>query len=96
MTSTAKGRAPRTILVLAALAQNVSIGFTFGTYGVLLLGVEETFGASRSALGAGLALTTLVMGLLSPAVGSAMARLGAPHLTSARREPPPSNAGCNA
>ena len=74
MTPTAKGRSPRTILLLAALAQNVSIGFTFGTYGVLLLGVEETFGASRSALGAGLALTTLVMGLLSPAVGGAMER----------------------
>jgi MFS family permease len=74
VTSTAKGRSPQTILLLAALAQNVSIGFTFGTYGVLLLGVEETFGASRSALGAGLALTTLVMGLLSPAVGGAMER----------------------
>ena len=74
MTTAAKGRSPRTILLLAALAQNVSIGFTFGTYGVLLMSVGEEFGASRSSLGAGLALITLVMGLLSPAVGGAMGR----------------------
>lgn len=74
MTPPSRGRSPRTILLLAALAQNLSIGFTFGIYGVLLMGVEETFGASRSALGAGLALVTLVMGLLSPAVGAAMGR----------------------
>ncbi len=74
MTTPAKGRSPRSILLLAALAQNVSIGFTFGTYGVLLMGVGEEFGASRSSLGAGLALITLVMGLLSPAVGVAMGR----------------------
>ena len=74
MTPVSKDRSPRTILLLAALAQNVAIGFTFGTYGVFLMGVEETFGASRSALGAGLALITLVMGLLSPAVGAAMER----------------------
>lgn len=51
------------------LCQNLAIGCTFGTYGLLVVPLTETFEASRSASSMGIALITLIMGLTAPLIG---------------------------
>lgn len=62
------------ILCIATLAQNLAIGLTFGTYGLLIGDVATAFSSNRSEVSFGIALVTLVMGLMSPALGYALDR----------------------
>lgn len=57
------------ILGIATLAQNLAIGLTFGSYGLLIAEIADTFNSSRSQVALGIALITVVMGLMAPALG---------------------------
>ena len=60
----------------AFLAQNVVIGCAFGGFGVSVLPLQEKFDASRGAVTLALALCVLALGLVSPMLGSLIARIG--------------------
>lgn len=62
------------IVAVAALAQGVSAGATFYTYGVLLKPLAAEFQVSRLAATMGLTLLMIVQGLVAPAVGRALDR----------------------
>lgn len=62
------------MLGLAFLAQNLALGLTYGTYGAFVLPFTEEFAAPRSLAGSGLAVTALMMGVLSPWTGKLVAR----------------------
>ncbi|MDY0006017.1 MAG: MFS transporter [Spongiibacteraceae bacterium] len=57
------------MLGLAFLSQNLALGITFGSYGLLMGDLAEDFAASRSTVSFGLGLITLSMGLVSPLLG---------------------------
>ncbi|GAB3279912.1 MFS transporter [Parahaliea aestuarii] len=57
------------ILGIATVSQNLAIGFTFGSYGLLIAEIAETFSSSRSQVALGIALISVVMGLMAPALG---------------------------
>lgn len=58
-----------TMLSLAFLSQNLAIGITFGSYGLLIGNIADDFSASRSQVSLGIALIMLAMGLMSPLLG---------------------------
>tara|TARA_R100001509_G_scaffold150392_5_gene109333 strand:+ start:70 stop:1260 length:1191 start_codon:yes stop_codon:yes gene_type:complete len=60
---------PTLVLAIATAAQNLAIGLTFGAFGLLIADLAVTFEAGRSQLSLGIALVSLVMGLLSPVLG---------------------------
>lgn len=60
---------PARLLILALAAQNLALGIPFGSYGMLMTEFIKEFDASRSLAGSGLAVTSIVMGILSPWVG---------------------------
>ncbi|MGI9294419.1 MAG: MFS transporter [Pseudomonadales bacterium] len=62
------------MVALGFAAQNIAIGTTFGSYGVLIKPVTEEFHAPRSVAALGIALITLLMGVVSPALGAALDR----------------------
>jgi MFS family permease len=64
----------RRMVAVAFLAQNCAIGMNFGIYGTLVEALEKEFSASRALAASGLSMMTLVMGLLSPCVGSLIRR----------------------
>ncbi|MFV0277138.1 MAG: MFS transporter [Parahaliea sp.] len=55
--------------MVATLAQNLAIGLTYGSYGLLLAEISATFDGSRSSVSMGIALVSLVSGLSSPVLG---------------------------
>ncbi|WP_157976569.1 MFS transporter [Parahaliea mediterranea] len=57
------------ILAIATVMQNLAIGLTFGSYGLLIGEISEAFGSSRSQVSLGIACITLVMGVFSPLLG---------------------------
>jgi len=69
------GRA-RFMVFRAFLAQNVAVGCAFGGFGVSVLPLEAQFGASRGTVTLAVALSVLVMGLVSPLVASLIGRIG--------------------
>ncbi|QGP81286.1 MFS transporter [Sphingobium sp. CAP-1] len=60
----------------AFLAQNVAVGCAFGGFGIAVLPLEAQFGASRGTVTLAVALSVLVMGLVSPLVASLIGRIG--------------------
>ena len=62
------------MVAIAFLAQNCAIGVSYGVYGTLLEALQEEFQTSRALAASGLSVMSLVMGLLSPVVGSLMER----------------------
>lgn len=62
------------IVVRCLLAQNLATGLAFGSFGPMLVSTEQHFGVSRTTATFGMSVTTATMGLLSPLLGSAMAR----------------------
>lgn len=69
-------RKRQAMVVRAFLAQNVAVGCAFGGFGVSVLPLQQLYGASRGATTLALALAVLVLGLVSPAVGSLIGRIG--------------------
>lgn len=57
------------IVVVAFTAQLLSVGLSFGAFGVFVVPVSEEFDATRAELGVGLAIIFLVMGLMGPLIG---------------------------
>lgn len=73
--SASAGKA-RLMVFRAFLAQNVGVGCAFGGFGVSVLPLQEQFGASRGAATLALALAVLMMGLVSPLIGTLIGRIG--------------------
>ncbi len=69
------GRA-RLMVARAFLAQNVAVGCAFGGFGISVLPLQEKFAASRGTTALALSLCVLVMGLVSPLVGTLIGRIG--------------------
>lgn len=65
------GRAPGAALALALgfLAQNLTVSFTFGLYGVFVSYFAETFRVGRTLASLGLPLVVLTIGIINPWVG---------------------------
>ncbi|MEC3948194.1 MFS transporter [Sphingobium sp. HWE2-09] len=74
--ATAGGRQARLMVFRAFLAQNVAVGCAFGGFGISVLPMQAQFGASRGVATLALALAVLVMGLVSPLVGTLIGRIG--------------------
>ena len=70
-----KGRA-RMMVFRAFLAQNVAIGCAFGGFGISVLPLQQLHGASRGETTLALALSVLVMGLVSPFAATLIGRIG--------------------
>lgn len=66
----------RMMVLRAFLAQNVAVGSAFGGFGVSVLSLQELHGASRGQVALALSLSVLMMGLISPVVGTLITRLG--------------------
>lgn len=57
------------VLLIGFLSQNLAIGLTFGSIGLIIGDLSEEFAASRSTVSFSIAMVTLMMGLASPLVG---------------------------
>jgi MFS family permease len=62
------------MIAIAFTCANVTLGFTFGAYGAFVAEISKEYPASRSLLSGGLALVMVMMGLLAPAVGTAITK----------------------
>lgn len=62
------------MVALAFLAQNLAIGLTFGSFGVLIKPVATELHASRAMASLGIAVIMLLMGLSGPVLGVLLAR----------------------
>ncbi|WP_229735494.1 MFS transporter [Novosphingobium marinum] len=62
------------MLIIAFLAQNCAIGMNFGIYGTIVAALEANYQTSRALAASGLAVMTMVMGLLSPVAGELVRR----------------------
>jgi predicted MFS family arabinose efflux permease len=62
------------MVALGFLAQNLAIGLTFGSFGVLIKPVADELGASRAAASLGIAIILLLMGVAGPVLGTALTR----------------------
>jgi MFS family permease len=62
------------VVLLCFLAQNCAMGLAFGSFGPLLASTEQQFGVSRALASAGMGVTMLAIGGLSPLLGSLLQR----------------------
>lgn len=62
------------MVALAFLAQNLAIGLSFGSFGVLIKPVASDLHASRAMASLGIAVIMLLMGLSGPVLGVLLAR----------------------
>jgi len=60
----------------AFLAQNVAVGCAFGSFGVAVIPLQQQYGASRGTITLCLGLCILVLGLVSPLIGTLIGRIG--------------------
>jgi cyanate permease len=70
-----QGRA-RMMVGRAFLAQNVGVGAAFGGFGVSVLPLQQAYGATTAMAALALSLCVLVLGLVSPLVGTLIGRIG--------------------
>ncbi len=64
------------MLVRGFLSQNVTIGCSYGTFGISMIGLQERYDAGRGAISLGFSLVILGMGLLGPLISRAVERFG--------------------
>ena len=62
------------MVALAFLAQNLAIGLSFGSFGVLIKPVAGELPATRAMASLGIAVIMLLMGLSGPVLGVLLAR----------------------
>lgn len=63
------------VVLPSFLAQNLSMGFAFGSFGPLLASTEQRFGVTRAVAAMGMSLIMLAIGVLSPLIGSLLRHL---------------------
>ena len=61
-------------IVICAIAQNIVLGFGYGSFGPLLAANEAHFGIGRVSASAGMSLLSLAVGLIGPLAGSLFVR----------------------
>ncbi|SFS09030.1 MFS transporter [Sphingomonas jatrophae] len=74
MTEVGNLRGARRQVCLAALAQNVATGLTFGTFGTLVLAIERDLGMSRTASALTMSAMVLTLSLVAAALGRLLER----------------------
>ena len=60
---------------IAALTQNVAVGLTFGSFGTLVLAIEQRFATIRTLSTLAISLTILVLSLGAPMIGMLLVRM---------------------
>ena len=63
------------VVLLCFLAQNLAMGFAFGSFGPLLASTEQHFGVTRAVATTGMSLITLAIGGLSPLMGGLLQKV---------------------
>jgi MFS family permease len=63
------------MVALAFLVQNFAIGLTFGSYGVSVLAIEQTFSTGRATASAALSLVIIAITGLAPFLGALYGRI---------------------
>lgn len=71
------------VVGLCFLSQNMAIGFTFGSFGPLLVSTEAQFGISRSAATMGMSVLNLALGGLAPLLGGLVQKFPIRYMMSA-------------
>lgn len=71
------------MVALGFLAQNLAIGLTFGSFGVLIKPVAAELHASRAMASLGIAVIMLLMGVSGPVLGTLLARFPTRRVMSA-------------
>jgi MFS family permease len=69
-------RLGRRMVLLASLSQNVATGFMFGSFGALVVPIEQKMHVDRVLSSAGAALVILAIGIIAPFIGMLMKRFG--------------------
>ena len=63
------------VVLLCFLAQNLAMGFAFGSFGPLLASTEQHFGVTRTVATTGMSLILLAIGGLSPLLGGLLQKV---------------------
>ena len=63
------------MVFIAACTQNIAVGLTFGSFGTLVLAIEQRFATTRTLSALGVSLTILVLSLGAPAVSALLRRI---------------------
>lgn len=77
MTDKLNSRAATWLVLSCMLANNLTLGFAFGTYGALLLSNESAFGVERDTISFGMSALTTTLGLSALVMGNLVRRLTA-------------------
>ena len=62
------------MVAIAAVTQNVAVGLTFGSFGTLVLAIEQRFATTRTLSALGISLVILIYSLCAPLVSPLIAR----------------------
>jgi hypothetical protein len=62
------------MVAIAAVTQNVAVGLTFGSFGTLVLAIEQRFATTRTLSALGISLVILIYSLSAPLVSPLIAR----------------------
>ena len=71
---TARGFLGWRMVAIAAVTQNVAVGLTFGSFGTLVLTIEERFATTRTLSALGISLVILIYSLSAPVISPLIAR----------------------
>ncbi|WP_097093416.1 MFS transporter [Novosphingobium sp. Chol11] len=71
---TARGFLGWRMVAIAAVTQNVAVGLTFGSFGTLVLAIEERFATTRTLSALGISLVILIYSLSAPLISPLIAR----------------------
>lgn len=66
----------RRMTIIGFASFNIGIGLCYGTFGALVLHLEEMFNADRATMGMALSLVALLHGLIAPVIGMLIPRVG--------------------
>ncbi|WP_380805891.1 MFS transporter [Sphingobium tyrosinilyticum] len=62
------------MVAIAAVTQNVAVGLTFGSFGTLVLAIEQRFATTRTLSALGISLVILLYSLSAPLISPLLAR----------------------
>lgn len=62
------------MVAIAAVTQNVAVGLTFGSFGTLVLAIEQRFATTRTLSALGISLVILIYSLSAPLISPLIAR----------------------
>lgn len=75
MASTTEGKAGAWMVLVCMLANNFTLGLTYGSFGALLVSNEQAFGAGRDIISFGMSAVSTTLGLSALVMGNLVRRL---------------------